>query len=437
MKISSQLLQNMASGSAATVVSMLVMGCTYPLFISYLGIELFGIWLLLSTVLAFSRLGDAGIGLATAKLVAEAKGRNDVQEIRAIFSSAVVLLATTVSVPLTILWAFPSEIISLMGVSVDHKNLLLAMLPSMSVLALLGLYGELFLAAVSGLGRADISNSYQTIGKLLMAAVSLLLLVRGWGIHSLIYGTAAMQIFWCSSALTYLWMEIGDPFAIGFGHRRMHQLLSFGGEIFAGNLLGLLLYPFSAWMLTRYAGVEALPLFDIAFRGAFQVRALLESALRTLMPEFSRQQGSGSPREQLWRLNQRITKITVGLALPLYATLGVLAPYLLGAWLGYGHSAPIVPLLRTTLLATFISLAGVPTYYLAMGLGQVRVCLRERLLNAGGSMLALTLTLFFTGGLSVQGAADAMLFSFSLSTAYLIGSTRSFLQTLKEKEKPV
>ncbi len=50
----------------------------------------------------------------------------------------------------------------------------------------------------------------------------------------------------------------------------------------------MLLSPFNKLMLSRYAGVDSIPVYEIAYTGSMRVRGLAEVGIRALMPEVSR-----------------------------------------------------------------------------------------------------------------------------------------------------
>jgi O-antigen/teichoic acid export membrane protein len=49
----------------------------------------------------------------------------------------------------------------------------------------------------------------------------------------------------------------------------------------------MLFSPFNKLMLSRYAGVASLPVYEIAFTGSMYVRSFVEAALRALVPKIS------------------------------------------------------------------------------------------------------------------------------------------------------
>jgi O-antigen/teichoic acid export membrane protein len=55
----------------ATVVNVVVLAIAYPVYLHFLGHEMYGVWLILATVLTFAQLGNLGISPAVMKLVAE------------------------------------------------------------------------------------------------------------------------------------------------------------------------------------------------------------------------------------------------------------------------------------------------------------------------------------------------------------------------------
>ena len=73
------------------------------------------------------------------------------------------------------------------------------------------------------------------------------------------------------------------------------------------SLVSMLLNPFNKLMLSRYAGVSAIPVYDIAFNSAVQVRALIEATMPPLMPEISRLAGKEtlSLVERIRHINKR------------------------------------------------------------------------------------------------------------------------------------
>lgn len=141
--------------------------------------------------------------------------------------------------------------------------------------------------------------------------------------------------------------------------------------------MNMLLSPFNKLMLSRYAGVSSIPAYEIAFRGSMQVRALVEAALRALMPEISRI-GANMTFEAKARIaviNKQSVKLILLAGAPLFCGVFIFAGVLLKVWLGDRFVDMLPHTFRIMLVASFVSLVGVPAYYTHMGQGRVHHCL--------------------------------------------------------------
>ena len=96
------------SSLGTALLSTLVIGIAYPVYLHYLGYEQYGLWLLLSTVLTMAQLGNLGVSPALVKLVAEDFAAMDVDGVyRYIGCSLLSLLASGVVLLIGVLWLRP------------------------------------------------------------------------------------------------------------------------------------------------------------------------------------------------------------------------------------------------------------------------------------------------------------------------------------------
>ena len=84
------------TGLSASIVKIFTTGIsliTVPLTINYLGAERYGLWMTISSVIAFLGFADLGIGNGLVNLIAEANGKDDVESVRRYVSSGFFFLA--------------------------------------------------------------------------------------------------------------------------------------------------------------------------------------------------------------------------------------------------------------------------------------------------------------------------------------------------------
>src|SRR5437763_767538 len=72
-----RLLQTLATGMAGRGVNVLVSFLSLPLTIGYLGKERYGLWVTITTMLAWLNIADLGLGNSLTNALAEADGKGD------------------------------------------------------------------------------------------------------------------------------------------------------------------------------------------------------------------------------------------------------------------------------------------------------------------------------------------------------------------------
>jgi O-antigen/teichoic acid export membrane protein len=421
---SSQLRINMVSGMATTVVNIAVMAAGYPIYLHFLGYEKYGVWLILAVVLTFAQLGDLGINPAITKLVAEEYGRKSIEGIQCYITTALAMLCLSGIIVLAVVLIFKLQIISLFKLNSENAKLAAWLLPYIGILSIYIFIVNVFNAAISGLGRMDLANYIQTASKVIAVVVATVLLYLGRGIESMII----------SSAVSYLFIHMVSIICVRkmISIRILHisnlnaqcgqRLLSFGGAVFGGSLIGMLLSPFNKLMLSRYAGVSTVPIYEIAYTGSMQVRALIESGLRALMPEISRIGADITIQatNKISQLNSRAMKLILMFGIPIYGVLVIFTPLLLMIWLGGKFTETLPGAFRIMLIGTFLSLVGVPAYYTLMGTRYVRYTLVSYIIQSTVNVAIVISCVLLFSTVSANVIVVSTSLGMGASTVYLI-----------------
>ena len=430
--LSSQLRINMASGVATTIVNAAAMLVAYPIYLQFLGYERYRIWLVLSTVLTFAQLGDLGIGQAITKLVAEEYGRGNTEAVPQYVSTAIAILSAMGIATVIVIVLLRTEIIGVFRLAGEDERTALWLLPYMACLSVYVLLVQALNSTLSGLGRMDLANWAQAAGRLATVGASSLLLYLGQGVQSLLIGNVIsyMLINTVSIVLIRRIVHIRVLRMCNLSVRSGKRLMSFGLGLFGGSLVNMLLSPFNKLMLSRYAGVAAVPVYEIAYNGSMQVRALGEAALRALMPEVSRIGASMTERARtrIREINHRSVGLILHFALPLYGALILAAPLLLRTWLGTKSVVSLPPSVRIALVSSLVSLAGVPAYYLLLGLGRVRYCVLCHAILSGVSSLLVLAFAWTDGHLSLSEVFVSTLIATGISSGYIIFQNHRIIQ---------
>ena len=430
---SSQLRINMASGMVTTVINTVAMVVAYPIYLHFLGYEKYGVWLVLATVLTFAQLGDLGISPAVMKLVAEEYGRGDIKGIQQYVITALALLCVSGIVALIVILVLKNQIVAAFKLSDENTKMVLWLLPYIGVLSIYVLVVQIFEATLSGLGRMDLTNYIQSLGRGVGLTVSGLLLFTGFGVKSLLIGSILSYLVIHIASLVCVWRiaHIRLLLMDNLDTQRGRHLLRFGSAMFGSSLISMLFSPFNKLILSRYAGVSAIPVYEIAFTGSMYVKALIQTGFRALMPEISRIGADMTiqAKNKISQLNSRVMKLIFVFGVPIYAALMVFAPPLLKVWLGERCVETLPGTFRIMLIGTFLSLVGVPAYYTLMGLGRVHHCFLSQVIQGIVNAGVVGVILMFAGTVSIRSIALAVVLAMGVTTFYVI---LQYLRTMRQ-----
>lgn len=420
----SQLRMNFLSGVIRSVGSIVLLLLSYPLYLKFLGYEKFGLWSILTTVLSFAQISNIGIAQAVTKLTAEEYGRNNKKAIQAYILMALTILIMSGTIVVVPMFIFKTQIVALFKLSHANGQIVSWLLPYVAILSLYVLLAQVFNATVMGLGRMDLANGIQLIGQVLSVGLAVFLLWMGNGIESLLIGSVLSYVFIHIVSLIIIKRIVGLHFFEKSHWKReyLKRLLHFGAGVSGSSLLSLLVEPFTKLMLSRHVGVAAVPIFEISFRAAVQIRSLLESGLSAIMPEISRLSGSVSEqtRERIRQITIRAMKLVISVSFPFYTVVFIAADILLKLWLRDQYVPELTSAFKIMLTASFFSLAGVPAFHTIMGLGKVRYCLIASSISALGNAVILISVSYLPVALTVNRAGLSLSVVFSLSSIYLI-----------------
>jgi O-antigen/teichoic acid export membrane protein len=425
---STQLRINVASGTVLAAANTVILAVSYRIYLHHLGYETYGLWLVLSTVLTFAQLGNLGISQAVMKLVAEEYGRDNPAGVQQCVTSACATLACSGTVVLLAVIAFGTHIVGLFRLSETNAAAVLRLLPYVACLSVYVMIVQAINATLSGLGRMDLANAVQTCGRIVALSVAAVLLARGWGVNALLVGSLSMYLLIHAASLALVrWIT---PFRVlrvsGFSIVRIRHLMGFGSGVFGASLLTMLVNPFNKLMLSRYSGVASITVYEVAVQGAMQIRALADAGLRALVPEVSRigADMTETTLARIRRLHDRMTKLAVVAAGPVYVVLMLFAPLLFQFWLGERYVLSLPGVFRVMAVGSFISLIGVPAYHTLLGIGDVKACFYGVAIPAAVNVACVTAFVMASGLLRVEYVAYSFTTGTALSTLYLLWKHR-------------
>jgi O-antigen/teichoic acid export membrane protein len=328
-------------GSALNVVDHMVrivaMLIVTPIIVSKLGLERYGVWLLLTSAVSFLALLDGGITLSGTRFLARCQGGTGNEG--AVLATlkwlyrwiACACLAGTILLVLAVPWVLKDG---------DMRETGRAVVLALGLSMALRFFFRLHLVVLKAHLRYDLIVAASLVKVVVQSILVVVLLLQGHGLVVL--------------ALAHTLAELIDQilvvlFSRGTGNRPsrknnwcpslLPEILRYSGTALlqmVGQQLRTRTDPF---IITHYLGVSSVPVYNMALRLVSLFDDLVNAALGgTLLSAFSRFEGEND-REGLNRRFLYTLKFSVALALIGGTGLFVLGPAFLVAWLGEDFAA--------------------------------------------------------------------------------------------------
>lgn len=383
--LNSTLNKNILSGSVLALTNILALLITLPIYLNFLGAELYGLWIALSVIIAISQIGDLGITSAITKFVAGSYAKNDKTKITAYVSTATVFLAVPSIVILFASYFLKTGIIKLLDINQLYIEDSIILIPLTGVLSIITLYNSLLLGILMGLQKVSFANYTSLIAKIIQIVVSIVFIFLEFGIWSLFYGISIAYLF--SLIITYHNLTYVHKIKLfdikGINKKRVRELSVFGGNLVGSKLVSLLMDPLNKIVISRYIGLSYVTYYEISLKGAFNIRNVFEMGFRAIMPKISElEMTTNHYLTEIRIIYKKGLKLLTLFALPLFIFCFAAAEFILNLWLGSSHDISILIGFRIFLVAYLINLYAVPAYYILMGLNKVRYILKAAILRS-------------------------------------------------------
>lgn len=325
--------------------SVLPLGISFistPFIIRFLGSEAYGVLLLVGLIPTYFSFADFGMGVASTKFASEAYGQGDAKKENEIVWTATAIAAVSAMIVAVPIFLFSSWIVAAMNVPDYLLGQAGIALKITSVAFVLGILSSVLNSPMLARLRMDLNTITQATPKVLLAAVTPVLLYFGFGIvaavtWALIVGVATiLEVFVISSRLL---PALASP---GIDREVIRPLLTFGGGWLVAMIAGVIIGNLERFLLTSIVSVKALAFYSIAFTFANLATLLSQALLQSLLPAFS-QLMVPERRKELNNLFARGMRLAVVTVLPAVVFLFVIGKPFLTFWAGeeFGRESTI------------------------------------------------------------------------------------------------
>jgi O-antigen/teichoic acid export membrane protein len=154
-----------------------------PYILNKIGVEMFGLWVLILAVTSLVGVADLGFGTSFVKFVAEYNAKSEPEKINGVLTTGLLIYGVLGVVILLVAWPVREPLLRLVGVSdrllVDARFVL-----GVSILVwVVGNLVRVYRSIIEGLLRMEVSSGIMLLVGLLYAVGTVVFLEAGWGVR--------------------------------------------------------------------------------------------------------------------------------------------------------------------------------------------------------------------------------------------------------------
>jgi O-antigen/teichoic acid export membrane protein len=387
-KRSSQIIKNVLMNWAAFAATIGIGFVMSPFLVRHLGDSVYGVWVLVGSLVGYLGLLDFGITPSTVKYIAEYRALNDQKAINRLVTTSLTIYSVIGCLAL-----LASFIVALFFNKIFDTPLSFATATAVVLLTGLNLAlsfpAAVYVGIIRGYQRYDLDSTVTTISIVVRSGLLVFLILKGYGILALASVTFAFDMF----RLVYLIrcayklnpdIEIKRRY---FDKAQMHKLFGYSVYAFLMIVGKKLIFYTDAIVIGIFMPIASVTLYSVANRLVTYLLQVSET-LGVLTPTAS-DMGARNDQNAIKEMLVISTKYMLVIALPVAAVFFVLGDSFITLWMGqeYASSAVILSILTVSVLAHLLEM---PAHTMLLGLGKHQIVakftLAQALVNLGMSI---------------------------------------------------
>lgn len=369
--------KNIMASSMLRVISILISLMVVPVTINYINPERYGIWLTLSSIIAWLSYFDFGFAHGFRNRFAEAVARNDHALARRYVSTTYAVLAmifTTLMIITSIINIFVSWS-NILNVNASLNNELRAVFQILILFFCINIVAEVFSTMLTASQRPAASTAIKTAGNFISLLTIIILTYTTKG--SLEYLAIAFSGIPCllTIIISVIVFNKGKykKYAPSFKQidfSLTKNIIGMGGQFFLIMMCMLLIFQFTNIIISRELGPESVTQYNVTYK-IFHIIEMV--AMIVLAPIWSAYTDAYTRKDFAWMKRSASKLEKMGLiSFPALILLTIISPFIFKLWLGDEVQASIY-VSAAIAFFTFCKIMGAIYMHQINGTGKVRI----------------------------------------------------------------
>lgn len=389
--IRTQVLRNTLSNIVGKVVTLGVWFFLTPFLLRQLGASDYGLWVLISSIVAYGALLDFGVASAITKYVAQYQAEGHIEQARSLVATALWLYTALGLFAILLGAALASFLPTRLNLPSD-QSITVSRLVFVSALGVgVSLPSATTIFVLRGLHRFDLANVVGIIGMTLFTAATVAAVLLGGGLLGMVAINIPVTLI---TQIPAIWLIKRTAPELGFGWRGasfslLKTVTSFSSALFVVNVASQLKTKTDEIVIGASLPIANVTPYSIARRLSELPQLLTEQFMKVIMPLAS-QLHAENDRRRLRALYLTSTRLTLAVFVPLALGVTILARPFITIWVGapYGQYDYLVLIL---VAASFLVTSQWPGGAILQGMGRHRIlaliALCSALINLGLSLI--------------------------------------------------
>ncbi len=371
------------------LASPIAMFFAIPIFIYYLGIEKFGIWILINSIINTIRFVDAGLGNSIIKFVSKYKARNDFLNINRIINNSFLIFFIIIFITLLIslfVLKFDSFIlffnINPGDLSIVRQSIFYAI-----ILLCLKLFENLVLSVFKAYERFDYFAFFSIISRVFLILTQIV---------AVIYFSSLSKVFFysCYTAFIIIILElfflknVFQNFTFSkklINIETIREIYSFGLWSWLLSCVSIFQRHIDKFIVIKLADPIILGYYGIAFFIFENIHAFLATSVSWLFPKISRLSEKKINVSNIYYKSQFVLTF-VGIILSLF--IYFFDEFILTLWIDYQTYSNVYLYVKLFLALNLLYIITIPPFYFLNAMGYVKT-------NTEFQIYGVSLTLIF------------------------------------------
>ena len=393
-----QVLTNAAMSVLQIIVISVALFILYRFLLGMIGVQQFGVWSLVLATTSVANIANFGLSGGVVKFVAKYVARDEPENVSKVIQTAALSVALFVGIILLVGYPFIKWVLGFI-VPPESLHLAILILPYTIWALWIMIITATLQSGLDGLQRIDLRSGL-LIGGTVFHLILCFLIVPRYGLLGLAYARVA-QI---TLVLVSSWVLLRKSIKILPIIPNKWDIIVFKEIFFYGSnfqiisVMRMLLDPITKALLSRFGGLSTVGYYEMASRLVTQLRSLILSANRVLVPTFAEFKEK-SP-EKITYAYLTSYRLVFYLSLPLFTLLIITFPLISKVWIGH-YERTFISFGMILSIGWLVNLLSGPSYIAYLGIGELRWNVAAHIVIAMLNIALGFLFGFFYGGMGV------------------------------------